>query len=128
MLAAKVDVIENVLVNARRHTGRGGSVRLTCHPEPGFIALDERANGPGVRIEEREAIFERGICGSAIPTHDGTGVCLAAARDILRAHGGTVTVHDSPDGGARFLIRLLGETAFRPCDACGMATPPPQTF
>jgi signal transduction histidine kinase len=102
-------VIKNVLLNALKYTGRGGSVRLYGHREPGVMALEISDDGPGVPLAERQAIFERGMRGSAA-TAAGSGVGLAVVRAILDAHGGTVSVADSPSGGARFVIRLPGDT------------------
>jgi signal transduction histidine kinase len=75
----------------------------------GQLAIDVDDAGPGVPIEEREAIFERFFRGRA--AHDrglarGTGLGLSLVRDHVRAFGGTIQVLDSPEGGARFRILL----------------------
>lgn len=111
-------VIKNVLLNAIKYTGPGGRVSMCCHPEPGALALEISDSGPGVAMAERQSIFERGVRGSAAAEATGSGVGLAVVRDILDAHGGTVSVDDSAIGGARFVIRLPGDHAPAACTAC----------
>lgn len=103
-------VIKNVMLNAIKYTGRGGCVKLYCHREVGMLSLEISDSGPGVAWSERQKIFERGVRGSAGASSTGAGVGLAVVRSILDAHGGTVTVADSAIGGARFIIRLPGNT------------------
>ena len=101
-------VVTNVLLNAIKYTGRGGAVTLSCHREPGVLALDIADNGPGSPAAERQTIFEHGVRGCAAPVAAGSGVGLAVVRGIVEAHGGTVSVADSRIGGALFAIRLPG--------------------
>jgi two-component system sensor histidine kinase BaeS len=117
-------VIKNVLLNALKYTGRGGRVKLSCHREYGMLSLEISDTGPGIAAAERQTIFERGARGSAKNAAAGSGIGLAVVRSILDAHGGTVTVADSTIGGARFLIRLPGNT--EGSDACvpGIANSP----
>lgn len=59
-------------------------------------------NGPGVPDDMKERIFEPFVSGR----ETGIGLGLAVSRRIVEAHGGTLTVTDNPDGGARFVVRL----------------------
>jgi len=65
------------------------------HLEGGFYVEDD---GPGIPPDRREAVFEPGH--STAP--DGTGFGLNIVERIAEAHGWTVTVTESPEGGARF--------------------------
>jgi len=117
-------VIKNVLLNAIKYTGRGGRVKLSCHREPGVVALEISDSGPGVPVAERQTIFESGVRGAAATGAAGSGVGLAVVRSILDAHGGTVAVTDSASGGARFVIRLPGDTnAAEACISCTDRSP-----
>jgi signal transduction histidine kinase len=112
-------VIKNVVLNAVKYTGRGGRVRLSCHREPGVLALEISDNGPGVPVAERQTIFEKGVRGAAAQTAAGSGLGLAVVRGILEAHGGTVAVAESAIGGARFVIHLPGDTTgTESCRSC----------
>ncbi len=48
--------------------------------------------------------FYRGSASRTDPNHFGLG--LSVARELVRLHDGTITVDDTPDGGATFQIEL----------------------
>jgi signal transduction histidine kinase len=66
------------------------------------LRLRVRDNGPGVRVEQREKLFE--------PFHTtkpgGTGLGLMIARRIVEAHGGALELGESTAPGAEFLLTL----------------------
>jgi len=57
--------------------------------------------GPGIPAEDRERVFEPFYS----TTDEGTGLGLAMARRIVKAHGGKITIADAP-GGASLTVRL----------------------
>ncbi|MCW2847452.1 MAG: cph1 3 [Marmoricola sp.] len=61
-------------------------------------------NGPGVRAEERESIFE--LMSRGTSDVDGHGIGLATCSAIIEAHGGTLGVEPAPGGGACFWFEL----------------------
>jgi two-component system osmolarity sensor histidine kinase EnvZ len=65
-----------------------------------LVMVDD--DGPGIPAERRESVFRPFESGAA----GGTGLGLTIARDIVRAHGGDITLEDSPLGGLRARIRL----------------------
>ena len=89
-------LFENLFHNAVEHGGPGVQVRVGTLPD-GFSVEDD---GPGIPLEEREQVFERGYTSS----EDGTGLGLGIVRQIVRAHGWTILVTESETGGARFEI------------------------
>jgi len=107
-------VMTNLIDNAQRYAGGARAVRMSYLR--GQLAINVDDAGPGIVLEEREAIFERFFRGRA--AHDrsssrGTGLGLALVRDHVRAIGGTIEVLTSPEGGARFqiLLPLVEESA-----------------
>jgi signal transduction histidine kinase len=92
-------LIRNLLDNANRHAT--AHVRLTVRAQDDDNALIEVADdGPGIPAEDRERIFDRFVRLQTSRTRRpgssaGTGLGLSIARDIVTAHGGTVTVTDS---------------------------------
>jgi PAS domain S-box-containing protein len=108
--AAKVErIVENLLLNARKHTPTGTDIDVWVAHEDGgvLIAVDDR--GPGVADEEREAIFEMfnrgGDLSIGIP---GVGVGLALVAQFAALHGGRAWVEDNPGGGSSFRVFLPG--------------------
>jgi two-component system sensor histidine kinase KdpD len=73
--------------------------------------------GPGLAPGEETKVFEKFYRGSGKPA-GGLGLGLSIARQLVEAHGGTVTAENRPTGGARFSIRLpLGKPMQLPLEA-----------
>jgi len=66
-------------------------------PRRGLAVSDD---GPGIPASERERIVEAGYSRS----EDGTGFGLAIVSEIVEAHGWTLSIEESAEGGARFEI------------------------
>jgi signal transduction histidine kinase len=104
-------VLVNLTLNAMEATPEGGQVRVRCAVEAPDPALGEQAasvavfiddSGPGVPPAQRDRIFEPFYTTKAT----GSGLGLSIVHAIVSQHGGTVSVHGAPGGGARFLLRL----------------------
>ena len=89
-------LLENLLRNAVEHGGDDVDIRIGDLPDGFFIEDD----GPGVPADERDAVFEWGYSTRT----DGTGFGLSIARTVAEAHGWTITITESPEGGARFEV------------------------
>jgi two-component system osmolarity sensor histidine kinase EnvZ len=65
-------------------------------------------DGTGIPPDRREDVFRPffRLEASRNPETGGTGLGLAIARDIVRGHGGDLTLGDSPLGGLRAILRL----------------------
>jgi two-component system osmolarity sensor histidine kinase EnvZ len=92
--------LTNLVDNASRHarcvvlTAQTSGARLVQ------VTVDD--DGPGIAPERRESVFRPFASGAG----GGTGLGLTIARDIVRAHGGDITLEDSPLGGLRARIVL----------------------
>jgi signal transduction histidine kinase len=100
-------VIANLFANAENYAGGVTEVLLDASNDEVTVTVND--DGPGIAASEREAVFERFFRGQA--AHDrgevqGTGIGLALAREHVLAFGGTLTVDESPTGGAQFRIVL----------------------
>jgi len=92
-------LFENLLGNALRHAG--DDVVVTVGPLPdhdGFYVADD---GPGIDPDRREQVFEAGVT----TDEDGTGFGLKIVAEIAEAHGWTVDIVESDEGGACFRFR-----------------------
>jgi len=113
--ARKVERVgTNLLANAFKFTPRGGRVvfrvRVDLGEEgrPTQLLLTVDDSGPGIRPEDRELVFGRFQQLDAKPNRafPGTGLGLAIVREFVAASGGSVSIEDSNEGGARFIVRL----------------------
>jgi two-component system osmolarity sensor histidine kinase EnvZ len=97
--------LDNVVHNAVRCAGR---VSIEAATDDRWLTIDIDDDGPGIPAEEREQVFRpfyrldnarnRGM--------GGTGLGLTIARDIVRGHGGDISLDDSRLGGLRATIRV----------------------
>jgi signal transduction histidine kinase len=95
------NVFENLLRNAVEH---GDDVRITIGrlgeaAADGFYVADD---GPGIRPEDRNPLFDTGYS----TAQEGTGFGLCIVEEIASAHDWTVDVTESETGGARFEFRV----------------------
>jgi two-component system, OmpR family, sensor kinase len=102
-------MIVNLLDNAVVHTPEGTEVRLSARRRDGDAHLEVSDDGPGIPEELREQVFGRFVRGAG-PSDQapagGTGLGLSIVRSVAAAHGGSVQADRSPQGGARFAVRL----------------------
>ena len=92
--------IANLVGNACRH---GENVAVTGSHADGFLTITVDDDGPGIPIEERDAVFRPfyRLDDARNIDQSGTGLGLPIARDIARSHGGDIALDTSPHGGLR---------------------------
>jgi signal transduction histidine kinase len=98
-------ILVNLIENAIKHGRPGGGVFVGVHGgDPGAVSVTVDDDGPGIAVRERERIFALGE--RADTPAAGSGIGLALVRLMLERAGGSVSVHESPLGGARFTLSL----------------------
>ena len=65
--------------------------------------------GPGIPLEDRDAIFERFFRGASRGEVEGSGLGLAIARRAIERAGGTLRLDTTPERGTRFIIALRAD-------------------
>ena len=115
--AAKVErVIENLLVNARRHTPAGTAVHIRVHGRSNGVVLVVEDEGTGIPDDLKDALFEPFRQGAGAGGR-GVGIGLSLVRKFAELHGGTAHVEDGEHGGARFVVTFPGDVTEMPADA-----------
>jgi hypothetical protein len=84
------------------------AVTLRVAADDGHVLFSVEDNGPGLTDVEAAHVFEPFY--STKTAKGGTGLGLAIARDIIQAHGGTLTVTSAGERGARFTVSLPAAT------------------
>jgi len=97
--------VRNLLDNAERHAA--STVTLSVAERDNAVEVVVSDDGPGIPVDARSRIFERfaRLDDARTPRTAGTGLGLPIAREIVDAHGGTLTVENGTPG-ARFVILL----------------------
>lgn len=96
----------NLLANAVTYSPVGGTVRLTVRSEEGRVVFSVRDEGPGIPKEYQERIFEKFFRVPGRSAEGGAGLGLSIAREIVVAHGGTISFRSAPGQGATFTFSL----------------------
>jgi signal transduction histidine kinase len=101
-------VVANLVANAVKFTGRGGSVSIDITGTPDGARIDVVDSGVGIDASELPHIFERFYRGSRAneARGSGSGLGLAIVRSIVDMHGGGIVVESRVGAGSRFTITL----------------------
>ncbi|WP_320129445.1 ATP-binding protein [uncultured Sphaerochaeta sp.] len=103
------EVLDNLVSNAIKYTPKGGQIRIREEKAPkGFVRFSIDDSGPGIDEPERAHVFERFYRTDKSRSTDsgGRGLGLAISLEIIKAHGGSITVGASDLGGAKFTVDL----------------------
>ncbi len=104
-------VMANVVDNALKYTASGGAVTLAVRAENADIVITVRDTGIGISEGDRARIFDRFFRGDASRSTPGSGLGLALADALVRAHDGHIAVSSTPGKGSRFTITLPAASA-----------------
>jgi two-component system OmpR family sensor kinase len=95
----------NLLDNAVKNTPPGGKEQTVARKiADGFVEVKVIDEGPGIHPEHLPHVFERFYQVTGVRT--GVGLGLTIAREIVRAHGGTIETRSEPGEGAEFIVKL----------------------
>jgi two-component system, OmpR family, sensor histidine kinase KdpD len=103
-----VRVVQNLLENALLYAGGEAPVTVGARETHRAVRIWVEDEGPGVAVDEHEAVFDKFYRGrgTGAKAPSGTGLGLAITREIVHAHGGSIHVEDVKPRGARFVIVL----------------------
>lgn len=102
-------LVRNLADNAARYAVRAVALSVAREGTVAVVLVED--DGPGIPPQDRERVLQRFVRldTSRSRQSGGSGLGLAIAREIARAHGGSVRVGESPLGGARLEVRLPAE-------------------
>lgn len=100
--------LHNLVGNAMKYTPEGGSVEVKVDVQPDKLQVDVSDTGIGIAAEETELIFEKFYRAKdqRVERITGTGLGLALAREVIRLHGGDITVRSQLNQGSTFTMVL----------------------
>ncbi len=96
-----VQVLENLVSNAVKHTAAGGEIRIHAEASNGEIRVSVRDTGSGIPSENLPHLFDR-FWQARGARRGGAGLGLAIAKGIVEAHGGRMWVESELGSGSVF--------------------------
>ena len=102
-------VVTNLLANARAHTPVGTAIHVATYStaDGSFVTVADK--GPGLSAQDQAHIFERFYrvdTSRQRSSNDGSGLGLSIVDEVMKAHGGTVSVVSEPGKGATFTLHF----------------------
>lgn len=119
-------IVNNLLSNAFKFTGEGGSISVNLSlvfdtenddfehqkPERQFIEMTIKDSGQGIESGDLDKIFNRFFQSGKEKDRTGTGIGLALVKELVKLHKGDIFVTSKPGKGTKFTIRIPYEPAF----------------
>lgn len=99
-------IVSNILDNALRFSPPSSSVQVVMDVVSDAVRIKVSDRGPGIPVSERTKVMEPFYRLERDRNMNGSGLGLAIASAMLKAHGGTLTVDETPGGGAAITALL----------------------
>jgi signal transduction histidine kinase len=99
-------MIAHLIDNAVKYSRPGSPILIGAHASERGVIIHVTDQGPGISEDEQTRIFDKFYRGSRGQHLKGTGMGLAIAREIIRAHGEEIWVRSNPDQGSEFCFSL----------------------
>lgn len=104
-------VLSNLIANAIKYSPQGGEIKVLVgaehEPEAAWATVSVADEGIGIPAEDLPHVFDRFFRATNVPADiSGTGIGLAAVRQIVEQHGGTVSAESEVGQGSTFAVRL----------------------
>jgi len=102
-------VVTNLLANARAHTAAGTPIHVSTYSTEDGSYVTVADKGPGLSVADQARIFERFYrvdSSRQRSSSDGSGLGLSIVDEVMKAHGGTVSVASEPGNGATFTLHF----------------------
>ena len=101
-------VIYNLVDNAVKFVQEGGEIVIETTVDDEAVYVSVQDNGPGISPEDQSQIFDRFFKGD--PSRNeykrGSGLGLSIVKELVRAHGGQITVKSAPEEGCLFTFSI----------------------
>ncbi len=121
-------IVLNLLSNAFKFTF-AGEIEVNLRRQGDGVELQVRDTGIGISADQLPHVFERfhRVPDARSRSHEGSGIGLALVHELVKLHGGRISVESAPDRGTCFTVRLRTGTSHLPPDRIRQPKAPPAT-
>ncbi|MBU1413889.1 HAMP domain-containing protein [Myxococcota bacterium] len=100
------NLFHNLLDNAMRYTSEGGSITVMVHQKDTQAVVSIKDTGIGIATDNQSLIFERfyRVDKARSRSIGGSGLGLAICNNIIKGHGGSISVESEPNKGSTFHV------------------------
>jgi PAS domain S-box-containing protein len=109
-------ILSNLLINAAKYTPQGGRIWLVVEHFPSEVVIHVRDTGIGIETDLLPKVFDLFLQGERRSglSHEGGGIGLSLARNLVELHGGTITAHSrGPNMGSEFVVKFPATSRVR---------------
>lgn len=99
-------VFSNLISNALKYTSPGGEIVISAHSGDEMVVFSVSDTGRGIPKQYQDQLFEQFFRVPGSDSEDGEGLGLAIAREIVEAHGGSISVKSEEGKGSIFSFTL----------------------
>ena len=99
-------VLGNLLSNALKFTSEGGAISVRAWPAGDQLRIEVRDTGEGISREQLPYIFDKYFQVGQQARTKGAGLGLAIAREVIEAHGGSISVESQKGKGTTFTMEI----------------------
>jgi two-component system phosphate regulon sensor histidine kinase PhoR len=101
-------IVDNLVDNAIKYTGPGGSVSVTCHSDQNSATIEVADTGIGIPRDDLPRVFERFYRVDKARSRElgGTGLGLSIVKHLMQSIGGQIDVTSRLGSGSRFTVHL----------------------
>ncbi|MCH2201058.1 MAG: HAMP domain-containing histidine kinase [Fuerstiella sp.] len=99
-------ILGNLISNVEKYAADSESLTVTSHVKHGTLIVDVIDDGPGIKSNDRDRVFEAFVrLSQDVSSAAGTGIGLSISRELARLHGGDVVLLNS-SSGCHFVVTL----------------------
>ena len=115
-------VIKNLISNALSHSNTKDKIDITTGEIPGFITISVIDYGQGIPKNEQKLIFNKYYSAAKKFRKIGTGLGLYLSQQIVKSHGGEITVNSKENVKTEFCVKLckLSDNCVIVCKLLGL--------
>jgi signal transduction histidine kinase len=104
-------ILANLLANAQKYTPAGGQVEVFAVRDAEGVAISVSDTGIGIPAADLSRVFEKFYRGAREGEPGGAGLGLAIAKEVVEAHGGSISVESVEGKGTtfKFVLKPAGD-------------------